>query len=184
MKLNFHQKKMATHQKNKISIDVSAEHSSESLSFSTLLSAKDLESKSPPTNSVNKVREHDQGFLSRTAPVLASHGSNKNHPSHMSISNTKLQLQSFLYQSEQTTVTRNLSSKKATHGNYKRSSDKSTGGSDKPPRKEKKQTKKERAASSSSFVQEIFQSFVSPCRECHAHKPTVKSMPAEPIKLR
>ncbi|KAJ6893550.1 hypothetical protein NC652_027557 [Populus alba x Populus x berolinensis] len=133
---------MATHRQNKISIDVSAEHSSESLSFSTLLSAKDLESKSPPTNSVNKVREHDQGFLGRTAPVLASHGSNKNHPSDMSISNTKLQLQSFLYQSEQTTVTRNLSSKKATHGNYK----------------------------------EI--------EECHAHKPTVKSMPAEPIKLR
>ena len=133
---------MASHRQNKISIDVSAEHSSESLSFSTLLSAKDLESKSPPTNSVNKVREHDQGFLGRTAPVLASHGSNKNHPSDMSISNTKLQLQSFLYQSEKTTVARILSSKKATYGNYKRSSDKSTDGSDKPTRKEKKKKQK------------------------------------------
>lgn len=167
--LNLNRKRMAAHLQNKISFDVSAEHS---LNHSPFLLTYLLKicNQSPllltaPTKF--KVKKQDQRFLSPTAPALATHSSNKNPPAHMPISNTQLQLHAFLYQLQRTNVTHKLSSKKAAHGSSKGSSD-STEVSDKPARKERKQIKKEHAASSSWFGQNLSPSMQGmPCSQAH-----------------
>ncbi|KAF2303303.1 hypothetical protein GH714_016490 [Hevea brasiliensis] len=173
--------KMATHLQNEISMDVAADSNScESLSFSGFLSVQDLGLKSPQTDGIIQIRKQNQGFEFSHIADSAAQTLNKNCPADISISGGQLQLQAFLYQSKQ--VNHKPGSKGATRCNNERLNRKV---SDNPNHKDRNQAKmKHTPASNLSFGQKIFQSFVSPCRECHAHKPSIKAhtAPKETVK--
>lgn len=75
----------------------------------------------------------------------------------------------------------------ATNRSSQRSDDREGGMSisDKPNHKVRNKAKKECTAASSSFGLKLFQSFLSPCRQCQTDTPTVKARtaPGENLKI-
>ncbi|KAJ4837556.1 hypothetical protein Tsubulata_046932 [Turnera subulata] len=170
---------MATYLQNKSSFDVSVDStSSDSLSFAGLLSIQDLQSNIPPSNTTNQTKKQGPDLeLNGTKQTSAAQSMNKNPTADMSISSGQLQLQAFLYSSQQTNMTNKPVPEDETCSNNKRLTDDNTDGtkiSQRTTHKERNQAKTRNAGSDSSFGQKIFHTFFSPCRECHAQEPAVR----------
>lgn len=171
---------MATHLQNKISVDVAADKgSADSLSFAGLICIQDQQSKSTPIISTNQIKEDDPEFeFSHTRPHLTATDPIKYSPPDLLISNGR---------NESCVVTQSSrGSLPTTRGRSRRPGD-NTGGmrvTFKPNHEVKIQANKERTAASSGFGRKLFQSFVSPCRQCRAITPTTKAhtAPRENLK--
>ncbi|KAG2687654.1 hypothetical protein I3843_09G062500 [Carya illinoinensis] len=147
---------MATHLQNKISVDVAADNgSSDSLSFAGFVSIQDQQSKSPPDISAKQIKKTQKFEFCHTGPGV--------------------------------TATDSIKYSKADLLIPMRSDDREGGMSisDKPNHKVRNKAKKECTAASSSFGLKLFQSFLSPCRQCQADTPTVKARtaPGENLKI-
>ncbi|WRX26385.1 hypothetical protein QQP08_018872 [Theobroma cacao] len=179
---------MGTHMQNKISMDVAADSSSlNSLSFSGLVCIQDQQSKSPPNRAYqNNKDDQEFEFVSGTSP----HNLKNSHPD-MVISDSHLLPLEFLLKSGQSQAAKKPGNKQlrpaspgsskmpiGNHANHSKDSHRSN-------RKVINQVKKGSTSSRSWFGQKLFQSFVSPCRECHAVRPTMKAhtVPQESTKL-
>lgn len=168
---------MATHLQNKISVDVAADKgSAESLSFAGLICIQDQQSKSPPIISTNHIKKDDQEFeFSHTRPHLTATDPIKYSPPDLLVSNGR---------NESCIVTQSpRGSLPATRGRSRR-----PGGMKvtfKQNDEVRIQANKERTVASSGFGRKLFQSFVSPCRQCRAITPTAKAhtAPGENLKL-
>lgn len=183
---------MGTHMQNKISMDVAADSSSpdsDSLSFAGLVCIQDQQSKSSTERVyLNNKDDQEFEFVSGT-PSTSPHSLKKNCHPDMIIPNSHLPLK-FLLKSAQATNkpcykqsgASSLGSSRNTpidnHADHTKVSHKSN-------QEGKNQVRKNQTATRPSFGQKLFQSFVSPCRECRAVKPTVKAhvAPQQSIKL-
>lgn len=176
---------MATYQRKSVASDVAADNTSESLSFAGLLSIQDLHSKSPTAHSINHTKNHNQeSDFSFSTTDFSANSLNKMSYTSASISNGKhqTQLQAFLQHSSNV---QKPGSKAVTRRNNKPSNDKGKEKvSDRTKHRARNQENKERSSSSPSLGKKIFHSFVSPCRECHFHKPATRenSMPGETVR--
>lgn len=160
--------KMATYLQNQFSVDIAADSSScDSLSFAGLLSIQDLRSMSSQTDAVIQIKRQEQEFeFDHITPDSAAQAPSKTCPANISVSRGQLLLQEFLYQSKQ--VKHKPGSKGATRSNNKRLID----GNNNNTKVSDNQNHK---AVSNLSLGQILQSFVSPCKECHAHKPSIKA---------
>lgn len=159
---------MATHLQNKISVDVAAdEGSADSLSFAGLICIQDQQSKLPPI-----IKEDDPEFeFSHTRPHLTASDSIKySPPDDLLVSNGRNESSS-------------RGSSPATRGYSRRPDGMKI--KFKPNHEVRIQANTERTAASSGFGRKLFQSFFSPCRQCHAITPTAKAhtAPGENPKL-
>ncbi|KAJ0018267.1 hypothetical protein Pint_10532 [Pistacia integerrima] len=146
---------MANLPQNRIPIDAGADNSFvESPSFADLVCIQDQKPNSLSANA-NQNHKQDQNFkFTPATPNSTAYNLNKSSQDDMLIPNTQLRLQALLHQAKQS-ETKNQPC-------YKQN------------QKVRNQAKKERAATS-SFGRKLFQSVVSPCRECHARQPTTKA---------
>lgn len=169
---------MATKLRNKISKDAAAENSSaESLSFAGLVCIQDQQSQSPNI-SAKKINKQDPEFeFGRTRPDLNATDPIKYFPADLLISDDKIQPEAFLLQSKRSHLITQSSqdSLPATRSSSRRSSANTSGMkvSDKPNHMVNNQENRH-TAERSSFGRRLFQTFLSPCRQCHAITPTVK----------
>ena len=176
---------MATKLRNKISKDAAAENSSaESLSFAGLVCIQDQQSQSPNI-SAKKINKQDPEFeFGRTRPDLNATDPIKYFPADLLISDDKIQPEAFLLQSKRSYLITQSSqdlllaqdSLPATHSSSRRSNANTSGMkvSDKPNHMVNNQENRH-TAERSSFGRKLFQTFLSPCRQCHAITPTVKA---------
>lgn len=167
---------MATHLQNKISVDVAAdEGSADSLSFAGLICIQDQQSKSTPIISTNQIKEDDPEFeFSHTRPHLTATDPIKYSPPDLL--------------NESCVVTQSSRGSLPTTRGHSRRPDDNTGGmrvTSKQNHEVRIQANKERTAASSGFGRKLFQSFVSPWRQCRAITPTTKvhTAPRENLKL-
>ncbi|XVF27609.1 hypothetical protein REPUB_Repub14bG0122900 [Reevesia pubescens] len=181
---------METNIQNKISVDVAADSSSlDSLSFTGLVCIQDQQSKSPKDRGYqNNKDDQEFEFVSGT-PGTSPHYLKKNSHPDMIISNSHLLPLECLLKSAQ--------SQAANKPDYKQSPPPSLGSSKTPldnhanhtkvyhksNQEAKNQVKKEQPASRSWFGHKLFQSLVSPCRECHADSPTIKAHTAPQARM-
>lgn len=176
---------METKLRNKISKDAAADNSSaESLSFAGLVCIQDQQSQSPNI-SANQINKQDPEFeFGRTRPDLNATDPIKYFPADLLISDDKIQPEAFLLQSKRSHLITQSSqdlllaqdSLPATRSSSRRSSANTSGMkvSDKPNHMVNNQENRH-TAERSSFGRRLFQTFLSPCRQCHAITPTVKA---------
>lgn len=174
---------MANHLQNKSTFDVAANASSfDSLSFAGFLCIQDQKPKSPNSN---QIHNEDLDFeFSQAKQESTANDPNKYSPADPLISNGMIMPQTFLLQSKQHPKTNKPHQKgsfPATSVDSKRSRDRT--GAKEVSDKQKKELK--HSTSKSGFGWKIFKSFASPCRECKAATPTVKTqtIPRESLKL-
>lgn len=159
---------MGTLHRNRVSKETKANNGSlDSLSFTDLVCIQDQQSKSIPTMQINK---HNHEFEFSTA-TPGPRSITQNSPAVELIPNNQLQLHAFLCQSKQSHMN-NLPCYKETSPSSQDSHSRNV--SQKSNHEVRNQANKGCTAKSSSFAEKLFQSFVSPCRECHACQPTVK----------
>ncbi|KAJ4703516.1 hypothetical protein OWV82_023412 [Melia azedarach] len=156
-------------------MDAIAENkSTDSLSFADLVCIKDQQSNPLPTRQLNK---QDPEFeFSPATPKSTTHNLNTNSPTDVLMSNSQLQRHALLSQSEHS-ESKNQPTAESHNPHCVK-------GSQKGNHKVRNQAKKESTAKGSWFGRKLFQSFVSPCRECHARQPAAKAhtMPQENAK--
>lgn len=179
---------------NKISVDVAADaRSLDSLSFAGLVCIQDQQWKSASTDTANQIQKEDSEFeFSQSRPTFKTATAPTNDfPSNLLISDGQLLSQTSLSQSKQHYAINQQhyrGSVPATRNISKRSSCKTgvdTEVSDRQYQEQRNQVKKEQTASKSCFGQKVFESFLSPCRECQAADSTVKAhkLRGENVKL-
>lgn len=186
----FVRKSMATYLQNKISSDVAADNCSlDSLSFAGYLSIQDQQSTLSPLNrDRGSDKDKDRQLeVSTAAPHTIAHNLNKKPPTVTKISRSQLLPQAFLYQLKQSRATNEHDHKRLSpaSGTRRRSTDSKNDSAKTSPRSNhqvRKKANREDTVSSSWFGQKLFQSFVSPCRECHV-KPTMKEDSKGPVKF-
>lgn len=176
---------METKLRNKISKDAAADNSSaESLSFAGLVCIQDQQSQSPNI-SANRIHKQDPEFeFGRTRPDLNATDPIKYFPADLLISDDKIQPEAFLLQSKRSHLITQSSqdvllaqdSLPATRSSSRRSSANTSGMkvSDKPNHMVNNHENRH-TAERPSFGRKIFQTFLSPCRQCRAITPTVKA---------
>lgn len=170
---------MANRGRNKISMGVSTDNSSlDSLSFASFISIHEQQKKPPP--SVAK-QDTDFEFCSVTLNSTKAGHQLRHHQANIRRSNGQLLLQEFVFQSKQQQVASPIRSGAPLQdmlGNGKSSycMDKDR---EKHPRradqKERSSANTNNRSSRSGFGQKMLLSFISPCRECHATSPAVKT---------
>ncbi|KAM3700356.1 hypothetical protein ACB098_05G090100 [Castanea mollissima] len=145
--------------------------SAESLSFAGLVCIQDQQSQSPNI-SANQINKQDPEFeFGRSRPDLNATDPIKYFPADLLMSDDKIQPEAFLLQSKRfhliTQSSQDLFSR--------RSSDNTScmKVSDKPNHMVNNQENKH-TAERSSFGRKLFQTFLSPCKQCRAITPTVK----------
>ncbi|XVE51373.1 hypothetical protein DITRI_Ditri02bG0035000 [Diplodiscus trichospermus] len=167
---------MGNHTQNKISMDVAADSSSlDSLSFAGLLCIQDQQSKSPNrTGYQDNTDDQEFEFVSGTLGKSPHNLKENSHPDMLENSDNHHLLPLEL-------LLKSAQSEAANKPGYKKSRPPSLGShanqtivSHETNEEAKNQVKRKQAASR-SFGQKLFQSFVSPCRECHAVRPTMKA---------
>lgn len=176
---------MATKLRNKISKDAAPDNSSaESLSFAGLVCIQDQQSQSPNINA-NWINKQDPEFeYGRTRPDLNATDPIKYFPADLLMSDDKIQPEAFLLQSKRSHLITQSSqdlllaqdSLPATRSSSRRSSDNRScmKVSDKPNHMVNNQENKH-TAERSSFGRKLFQTFLSPCKQCRSITPTVKA---------
>lgn len=174
MNLTESHSQMGKGKQNKITIDVAADSSSlESLSFAGLASIQDQ----PKKLRLNNTKQDQDFEFDSTVrdPIQSS-------PADILISNGQLLPHAFLLQSKTQAELGNQSqfrgSSLRTHTNSKRSDQKNKG---RPGYSAEANQGKENKAKEKKVGFRLFQSFLSPCRTCHATEPTVrvKNIPGE-----
>ncbi|KAJ7968591.1 Zinc finger, RING/FYVE/PHD-type [Quillaja saponaria] len=174
---------MAYRPGNNACCDVAADSRSlDSLSFSGFLSSQDQQPKPPSNNQFSEINKQDSEFEfgdSRGRPNSIAADPIKRSPADLLISNYQIQPQAPIHQPEQSPLTNNttsLGTLLSPHSSKRSSYSKEEGQKDcnKPHHKMSKEVNKECTAPRSWFGQKVFQSFVSPCRECRAVEPTAK----------
>lgn len=183
----FVRESMATYLQNKISSDIAADNCSlDSLSFAGYLSIQDQQSTLSPPNRDNGSNKDKQFEFSTATPHTIAHKLNKKTPADTKFSRSQLLPQASLHQLKQSRETNKHDHKKIpASGTRRRSTDSqkdSTKASPKSNHQFRKKINGEHTVSSSWFGQKLFQSFVSPCRECHV-KATMKADSMGPVNV-
>ena len=173
-----------------------AENSSvDSLSFAGLLSTQDQKLQSPPTMSRHQTRKQHSDFaFCQTGHGIDAADPSKYPPADLLISNGRVIPQAFVFHQKQRPQIDNnqphwKGSSTARLAQRKRSASDKRGskeGSNRQKKNTRNHTKAEpNNTSRSGLAWNLFKSFVSPCRECKAVKPAVKTkaMPRESFKL-
>ncbi|KAK7837904.1 hypothetical protein CFP56_020598 [Quercus suber] len=176
---------METKLRNKISKDAAADNSwAESLSFAGLVCIQDQQSQSLNI-SANRINKQDPEFeFGRTRPDLNATDPIKYFPADLLISDDKIQPEAFLLQSKRSHLITQSSqdfllaqdSLPATHSSSRRSSANTSGMkvSENPNHMVNNQENRH-TAERLSFGRKLFQTFLSPWRQCHAITPTAKT---------
>ncbi|GMI64610.1 hypothetical protein HRI_000130300 [Hibiscus trionum] len=158
---------------NKISMDVAAEHSSsslDSLSFASLVCIDRNQHSKSVTGTSSSAPDQSNKDHGHEFEFRIPHNPNRNYYPDKVISGGRLRPLEFLMKSAQPHATTDNNKSRPTMVSHKSNED------------AKNRGRREANGSKSWFGRRLFQSLVSPCRECRAVKPSMKA-PQKRIKL-